>query len=83
MIVSNINDNDNPHYNYNAGTNKFEDLVAAGVIDPTKVTRTALQNAASIAGLMLTTEAMVADIPEPKPSAPAGGHGGGGMGDMY
>jgi len=48
------------------------------------VTRTALQNAASIAGLMLTTEAMVADIPEPKGNAPAGGgHGGGGMGDMY
>jgi chaperonin GroEL len=84
VIVSNINDNDNPHYNYNAGTNKFEDLVAAGVIDPTKVTRTALQNAASIAGLMLTTEAMVADIPEPKGNAPAGGgHGGGGMADMY
>jgi len=50
---------------------------------PTKVTRTALQNAASIAGLMLTTEAMVADIPEPKHSAPAGGGHGGGMGDMY
>ena len=83
VIVGKINDNDNAHYGYNAGTNKFEDLVAAGVIDPTKVTRTALQNAASIAGLMLTTEAMVADIPEPKPSAPAGGHGGGGMGDMY
>ena len=53
----------------------------AGVIDPTKVTRTALQNAASIAGLMLTTEAMVSEIPEPKQAAPAG-HGGG-MGDMY
>src|ERR1700690_3421987 len=83
VIVGKINDNNNPHYGYNAGTNKFEDLVAAGVIDPTKVTRTALQNAASIAGLMLTTEAMVADIPEPKQAAPAGGHGGGGMGDMY
>ena len=54
----------------------------AGVIDPTKVTRTALQNAASIAGLMLTTEAMVSEIPEPKSAAPPGGHGGG-MGDMY
>src|SRR6202522_4393483 len=84
VIVGKISDNNNPHYGYNAGTNKFEDLVAAGVIDPTKVTRTALQNAASIAGLMLTTEAMVADIPEPKGNAPAGGgHGGGGMGDMY
>jgi chaperonin GroEL len=60
---------------------KYEDLVKAGVIDPTKVTRTALLNAASIAGLMLTTEAMVSEIPEPKQAAPAG-HGGG-MGDMY
>src|SRR5271167_4347216 len=84
VIVGKISDNINPHFGYNAGTNQYEDLVAAGVIDPTKVTRTALQNAASIAGLMLTTEAMVADIPEPKQSAPGGGgHGGGGMGDMY
>src|SRR5271156_2105216 len=83
VIVGKIIENNNPHFGYNAGTNQYEDLVAAGVIDPTKVTRTALQNAASIAGLMLTTEAMVADIPEPKSAAPAGGHGGGGMGDMY
>ncbi len=83
VIVGKINEHKNPHYGYNAGTNQYEDLVEAGVIDPTKVTRTALQNAASIAGLMLTTEAMVADIPEPKSPAPAGGHGGGGMGDMY
>jgi chaperonin GroEL len=83
VIVGKITDNSNPQYGYNAATNQYEDLVAAGVIDPTKVTRTALQNAASIAALMLTTEAMVADIPEPKQSAPAGGHGGGGMGDMY
>ena len=54
----------------------------AGVIDPTKVTRTALQNAASIAGLLLTTEALVVEIPEPKP-APAGGGHGGGMDGMY
>ena len=84
VIVGKISENSNPHFGYNAGTNQYEDLVAAGVIDPTKVTRTALQNAASIAALMLTTEAMVADIPEPKQSAPGGGHGGGGgMGDMY
>jgi chaperonin GroEL len=70
------------NYGYNAATNKYEDLVKAGVIDPTKVTRTALQNAASIAGLMLTTEAMVSDIPEKKDSSPAG-HGGMGGGDMY
>jgi len=68
-----------PHYGYNAQTNVFEDLVKAGVIDPTKVTRTALQNAASIAGLMLTTEAMVSEIPEPRQAAPAGGGHGGGM----
>jgi chaperonin GroEL len=71
----------NPHYGFNALTNKFEDLVKAGVIDPTKVVRTALQNAASIAGLLLTTEALVVEIPEPKP-APGGGHGGG-MDGMY
>jgi chaperonin GroEL len=66
----------------NAATGNYEDLVAAGVIDPTKVVRTALQNAASIAGLMLTTEAMVAELPK-KAAPPAGGHGhGGGMGGM-
>ena len=69
---------------YNAATGVYEDLVKAGVIDPTKVTRTALQNAASIAGLMLTTEAMISDIPEKKEPA-GGGHGGhgGGMDGMY
>jgi len=60
----------------------FEDLVKTGVIDPTKVTRTALQNAASIAGLLLTTEAVVVERKEEK-SAPAGGPPGGGMGGMY
>ena len=66
---------------YNVATEKYEDLVKAGVVDPTKVTRTALQNAASIAGLLLTTECMITEIPEKK-EAPAGGghgHGGGGM----
>jgi chaperonin GroEL len=69
-------------YGFNAATEEFEDLIAAGVIDPAKVTRTALQNASSIAGLMLTTEAMIADIPEEKdPMAGMGGMGGGmGMG---
>jgi chaperonin GroEL len=68
---------------YNVATDKFEDLVKAGVVDPTKVTRTALQNAASIAGLLLTTECMITDLPEKK-EAPGGGggHGGGGMGGM-
>jgi chaperonin GroEL len=82
VVVGKILDSKDAHYGYNAQTSVFEDLVKAGVIDPTKVTRTALQNAASIAGLMLTTEAMVSEIPEPKAAAPAGGHGGG-MGDMY
>ena len=56
---------------FNAATGEYEDLVAAGIIDPTKVVRTALQNASSIAGLLLTTEAAVTDAPEPKKGAPA------------
>src|SRR6201997_4216171 len=82
VVVGKIHESKDPNYGYNAATNEYEDLVKSGVIDPTKVTRTALLNAASIAGLMLTTEAMVSEIPEPKQPAPAGGHGGG-MGDMY
>jgi chaperonin GroEL len=82
VVVAKVLESTDPHFGYNAETSVFEDLVKAGVIDPTKVTRTALQNAASIAGLLLTTEAMVVEIPEPK-SAPAGGHGGGGMDGMY
>ncbi|NLV44740.1 MAG: chaperonin GroEL [Candidatus Hydrogenedentes bacterium] len=66
---------------YNAESGEYEDLFKAGVLDPTKVTRTALQNAASIAALLLTTEVLIADIPEPE-KAPAGPPGGG-MGDMY
>jgi chaperonin GroEL len=64
------------NYGYNAATNVYEDLVAAGVVDPAKVTRSALQNASSIAALMLTTEAMVAEIPEKKPAMGPGGPGG-------
>jgi chaperonin GroEL len=75
IIIGKIRENENAHFGYNAQTDVYEDLVKSGVIDPAKVTRSALQNAASIAGLMLTTEAMVCDIPEKK-SAPAGGHGG-------
>ena len=69
---------------YNAATNEMEDLLAAGVIDPAKVTKTALQNAASIAGLMLTTEALVSEIKEDKPQSPGGADMGGmgGMGGM-
>ena len=83
VVIGKVLENKEAHYGYNAATNKFEDLVKAGVIDPTKVTRTALQNAASIAGLMLTTEAMVADIPEKKEAVPQGGGHGGGMEGMY
>jgi chaperonin GroEL len=70
---------------YNAHTDKYENLVAAGVIDPVKVVRTALQNASSIASLLLTTEALVCDIPEEKKDSGGAGHGGGGggMGGMY
>ena len=69
------------NFGYNVATDKYEDLVKAGVVDPTKVTRTALQNAASIAGLLLTTECMITDLPEKK-EAPGGGGHGGGMGGM-
>jgi chaperonin GroEL len=82
VIVGKIHESKDDNFGYNAGSDKFEDLVKAGVIDPTKVTRTALQNAASIAGLMLTTEAMVSEIPEPKGAPAPGGHGGG-MDGMY
>jgi chaperonin GroEL len=81
VIVAKVLESKDSSYGYNAATSVFEDLVTAGVIDPTKVTRTALQNAASIAALLLTTEALIAEIPEPKQAAPAGGHGG--MEGMY
>jgi chaperonin GroEL len=85
IVVAKVREHDSNSYGYNARTDEYEDLVQAGVIDPTKVTRTALQNAASIAGLLLTTESVVVERPEPKGSAGAGGGGGmpGGMGDMY
>jgi chaperonin GroEL len=80
IVVETVRSNDNPNVGYNASTDKYEDLIAAGVIDPTKVTRTALQNAASIgASLMLTTEAMVAEIPEKKPVPAPSGYGPEGM----
>lgn len=72
------------NFGYNVATGKFEDLVKSGVVDPTKVTRTALQNAASVAGMLLTTECMITDLPEDKPATPNPGMGGydGGMGGM-
>ncbi len=81
VIVEKIRAENSETYGFNAATEVFEDLVAAGVIDPAKVSRTALQNAASIAGMMLTTEAMIADIPEEKGGEMGGMPGGmGGMG---
>ena len=83
-VIVNQLQNEKPGIGYNAATGKFEDMVDAGIVDPTKVTRSALQNAASVSALLLTTEAVVADKPEPKnaaPAAPAGGAGAG-MGGM-
>jgi chaperonin GroEL len=85
IVLGKVNDAKDSNFGYNALTGEYEDLVKAGVLDPTKVVRTALQNAGSIASLMLTTEALVAEIPEEKKGAPmaGGGHGGGGMEGMY
>lgn len=84
VAVNAIVNSDLPRYGFNAATGEFvDDMIAAGIVDPAKVTRTALQNAASIGGLILTTEAIVSDKPERAAPAPAGGGGmGGGMGDM-
>jgi chaperonin GroEL len=83
VILGKVLDAKESNYGFNAFSNEYEDLVKAGVLDPTKVVRTALQNAGSIASLMLTTEALIAEIPEKKEAPAPGGHGGGGMGDMY
>ncbi len=72
-----------PNFGFNAATEKYEDLIEAGVIDPTKVVRIALENAASISSLLLTTEACVTELPEEKSGPAMPPHGGGGMGDMY
>jgi len=81
IVVGKVKESIKPNYGYNAQTDEYEDLVAAGVIDPTKVTRTALQNAASIAGLLLTTECVVVEQKEKERMPPM--PGGGGMGGMY
>ena len=85
VVVNAVLESKEATYGFNARTEKYEDLVKAGVIDPTKVARTALENAASVAGLLLTTEAMIANKPEKKEAAAGGGHdhdhGGGGYGD--
>src|SRR5437016_6060951 len=81
IVVGKVKESKDKNFGYNAQTDSFEDLVAAGVIDPTKVTRTALQNAASIAGLLLTTECVVVEKKEKEKMPPM--PGGGGMGGMY
>jgi len=82
IVVDKVRTNTTTNFGFNALAEKYEDLVAAGVIDPTKVSRCALQNAASIASLMLTTEAMISEKPKEEDHAGAGGHAHGGMGGM-
>ena len=77
MVVGKVSEKDSYAYGYDAQTGEYGDLVAKGIIDPTKVVRTALQDAASIAGLLITTEAMVAEIPKKQSAAPAMPPGGG------
>jgi chaperonin GroEL len=77
VVVSKVRESKNAEEGFNAQNEKYENLVEAGVIDPTKVVRSALQNAASIASLLLTTEALISEIPEEKPEPQGGGHGGG------
>ena len=83
VVLARVRAENGENYGYNAESDTYGDLVKEGVIDPAKVTRIALQNAASIAGLMLTTEALIADIPEEKEKAPAGPHAGEMGGGMY
>jgi chaperonin GroEL len=82
VVVGKLLESKNANYGFDAQRGEYTDLVKAGIIDPTKVVRCALQDAASVAGLLVTTEAMVADRPEKKAPAAPGGHGHGGMGDM-
>ena len=81
-VIVNQLKNEKPGVGYNAADGKFEDMIDAGIVDPTKVTRSALQNATSVSALLLTTEAVVADKPEPKDAAPATPQPGAGMGGM-
>jgi len=81
VVVGKVKEGD-PNFGFDAQNEEYCDMVKAGIIDPTKVVRTALQNAASVSSLMLTTEVMISEIPEEKPAAAAGGPGMGGMGGM-
>jgi chaperonin GroEL len=84
VVVGKLLENDDPNWGFDAQANEYGDLIGRGVIDPAKVVRTALQDASSVAGLLITTEAMVAEKPKKESPMPAGGAGGGmgGMGDM-
>ena len=84
MVVGKLLESNDSNWGFDAQANEYGDLVSRGVIDPAKVVRTALQDAASVAGLLITTEAMVAEKPKKESPMPAGGPGGGmgGMGDM-
>ena len=81
-MVGKVLENGSQTFGYNAQTEQYVDMIEAGIVDPAKVVRTALQDAASVAGLLITTEAMVAETPKDKPAMPMGGGGGGGMGGM-
>ena len=83
IVVQKVREAENRDEGFNAQTERYENMIGAGVIDPTKVVRTALQNSGSIASLLLTTEALVAEIPEEKPEAAPGGGAPPGMGGMY
>jgi chaperonin GroEL len=82
IVIGKINDKNDPNYGFDAQTGNYVDMLKAGIIDPTKVVRVALQDAASVAGLLITTEAMVAEKPEKKAPMAGHDHGGGGMGGM-
>src|SRR5471032_2750032 len=82
IVVGKILENKSQTFGFNAQTELYVDMIEAGIVDPSKVVRTALQDAASVSGLLITTEAMVAELPKDKPAMPMGGGGGGGMGGM-
>ena len=82
IVVGKVSEHKSQTWGFNAQTEEYVDMIEAGIVDPAKVVRTALQDAASVAGLLITTEAMVAEVPKEKPAMPMGGGGGGGMGGM-
>ena len=82
IVVGKISEHKSQTYGFNAQTEEYVDMLEAGIVDPAKVVRTALQDAASVSGLLITTEAMVAELPKDKPAMPMGGGGMGGMGGM-